>query len=485
MTKLYFFVFCALFSCGYSQEDIVAQLISKDPKIHLESLKKLKEVDSKELAKYAPALVQAALDYDKLVRSRAKNAIHSLRINTKSEISKIVLSLKHPNPEIQIDALDLLIMLGPEAEEAVPALILALQDMTYNVRYRTLAALGSIGTKAASAVPEMTKLYAKENWILKSTVINAVSSINPDAPELLPLLKDAFHHENLQLRQHALLITSRLGKKIVSLLPELLQALEEKNFRLKAIEALARIGPEAKEAIPALSKILEQSASSEENVLILEALSRMEIPLPELTPQFLKLLDDTNMNVRLKAAETMGRMNIEVEKVIPILITAIEHELEKDVLGIDAIQILGNIGTPAKSAISVLQKEFKKEDWFRRNFAAVSLGKIDASERDALLPIYLEILELRRDAEKGVKELPSHGAGGGKKRGKGNGSGGGTGGRKLLVEYLCAQSLLLIGQMGSKANSAIPAIQKLLEDKNLAIRENAAVALKQIRGEEK
>src|SRR5262249_43597545 len=115
-------------------------------------------------------------------------------------------------------------------------------------RQYAIDSLGEIGPEARSAVPKLLDLFKKDKKeSVRHRALVALGKIDPLAPKVLFAFGEGFRDKDGLINQEAEGILIRLGDKGV---PTLVNALVGSNREVtrRAIEALAKIGPAAKEA---------------------------------------------------------------------------------------------------------------------------------------------------------------------------------------------------------------------------------------------
>jgi HEAT repeat protein len=140
---------------------------------------------------------------------------------------------------------------------------LTLQDKNVPVRRKAAWALGMIGPFAKTAVPDLLKLLddpdpgdlPKELGV-RALTVQALGNIGPDAKETLPLLQKIAQAENDSCRGLALEAITQIAPE-KSLLQPCLRGLKDAKVCAEAVKALGYLGPDAKEAVPALLEILK------------------------------------------------------------------------------------------------------------------------------------------------------------------------------------------------------------------------------------
>lgn len=126
---------------------------------------------------------------------------------------------------------------------------------------------------------------------------------------------------------------------------------------------------------------------------------------PEIVQALAKAIYDQSGHVRIMAAEALSRFNQHAQDAVPVLITVLEvadsfHVNDRPAHLKDwhrvAVGALGNFGPSAKSATKYLIKAVFDFDKNVSGYAALSLGKIGATEA---LPALEKALEVEKMPE--------------------------------------------------------------------------------------
>jgi HEAT repeat protein len=163
-----------------------------------------------------PALVEAAKDEQV---GYAHSALESIGPSGNWALPQLIEKLSDEDPGDRGIAAFAIGCIGPKAKEAVPNLIESLEDDHHGVRAETARALGKIGPTAKAAVPALVETTKDEQAWVRIWASDAIWRIDRD-PRAMPVLIDG-------LKSHYASSTRAAG-------------------------ALGRIGPSAKEAVPAL-----------------------------------------------------------------------------------------------------------------------------------------------------------------------------------------------------------------------------------------
>jgi HEAT repeat protein len=220
-------------------------------------------------------------------------------------------------------------------------------------------------------------------------------------------MQKAMEGASPEVLNHVLDALATLGEKAV---PRLIAALKVEQIRPKAAAIIARIGPPAKAAVPALVDALSDP-NPETRSELLFALAAIGPDAEAAVPAATRALEDPDMNVRYGACFALGKIGkaaipakaalhknlggddeflsmasawalacIHPEcsetapKSVPILIKALE---EPDPLTrIHAAESLQGLGPLAKDAVPALKKALKDDDEHVRQAAAKALKAV-------------------------------------------------------------------------------------------------------------
>jgi len=166
-------------------------------------------------------------------------------------VAPLIEALNNADANIREVAARILGNIGPQAVEAVPALTTALKDPDRRVRIQAAVALGRIGPEAKEAVPALFE--ALKDPMVREAGKDALERIGVDSNEAIPILIETLQHKDM--RTYAAEGLLRIGPDAV---PELIRALKGEYGPVREYAAwiLGKMGPNAKEAIPALTDAL-------------------------------------------------------------------------------------------------------------------------------------------------------------------------------------------------------------------------------------
>lgn len=204
-----------------------------------------------------PIWEKALENADEATMRHALDALASLGAPA---VPRLIEALKHE--KARVEAIYILGRIGPPAAPATKALAALLNDKNDRVVHESALALANIGPGAKEAVPALVKILEQEHDpdLNFAAVAYALGKIGPDAASAEPSLLRQLGSSN---RQAAMLSawalvqirpdSSEIAAKAVPVLAEGL-AVPLPAGRKTAAEALGKLGPSAKAALPSLQK---------------------------------------------------------------------------------------------------------------------------------------------------------------------------------------------------------------------------------------
>jgi len=366
-----------------------------------------------------PALAAALRDDDYNVVLFAITALRHVGAGAAEAVPALVEVLPE-NPS----AISALAAIGPAAQDAVPALVdVALEginsdvtreaaralgdisdvavatvterlgDSNSDVRARAAEILGVLGPRAASAVPPLAEALQDEIPAVQSSAARALGDIGPAAEAALPQLREALANRV----EGAVYGLGGLGPAAAPAVPALL---EELNFltsydRLAVINALAKIGPEAKDALPVLREM-----TSDDTVAVDAALAiwRISGDGEEAAGALATLTRTLDSYQKEQAVDALGTMGPDAATAVPALVELLTSDDGGSLtLKQAAAAALGNIGPNAADAVPVLiQLLPERPDEYSEvpEIAAAALGKI-APQSPEVIAALVRVLKRR------------------------------------------------------------------------------------------
>ena len=180
----------------------------------------------------------------------------------RAAVPGLIEALKNKNSEVRKSAAHALQYIGAEAKDAIPALAELLKDQDSSVRSSATYALESIGAETKDFIPPNIELLRNEDLRLRHDAARFLGNIGAESKDAIPVLIETLKDPHPDVRSVS---AYALGRIVAGLIPssELDRRVKSPpygnfNFSPGAITAGWRfIGPEAKDAIPALIPLLK------------------------------------------------------------------------------------------------------------------------------------------------------------------------------------------------------------------------------------
>ena len=427
-------------------------------------------------------------------------------------VPSVLALLDNPQPRIGIHACDILSMIGPGAADAVERLLSLSNSLNVDLRWHAIRALGAIGAKPELVVPVLSKqlqfdspLIGPQSARIRSHSARALGNLGPAAAPAVTVLTAALKDKDESVRRAAATALGDIGPNAKNSVPALVSALDDPagSVTLSAIESLGKIGkasvpalveklkavhfqhlattvlgeigPDASEAVPSLTGLLNTKDTELRREVIL-TLAAIGPASKTAVPELIKIVEDKQSTVRPAAAYALGRIgakeaasvlknsldapndpmlglasiwallqldpnNEDYAKIaVPRLAAALTSDRPR--VRREAATTLGKLGPQAKSAVAALQKSLKDDDHEVRVESLVALAEIGADSQTAVT----DIIELLREEDPGIRSTAGY----------------------------------ALGQIGAPAKAAVPHLHRMLQSRDGREKTVAAWALVKI-----
>jgi HEAT repeat protein len=318
-------------------QGLITKLEGKDSALRIEAAKALMQLGPK--AKDAvPALVKLLDDDNPLVRQKAVIALGLIHSQPELAVPALRKAIKdkgvfpkEQRTSVARAAVDALSYFGPQAKEAIPDLVELARSDNYSLKMGAVGTLGSIRSEPEKVVPLLIEmLKAKNERFLKAAAATALACYGPD-PKTAALLRKAFECDDVENPDQKKILQSsiaqdmgKMGLHAKPYLPWLIGLFqdlkEEDGLRRAAFRAVGDLGPDGRDAIPALIACLNDKDYSGHHAEVIRAL----VSIGEEAAVRLGLnLEHPDPYVRQLTAEALGKMGAKGAPAIPALERAI------------------------------------------------------------------------------------------------------------------------------------------------------------------
>lgn len=317
----------------------------------------------------------------------------------------------------------------------IKALVQDLEDKDWKTRSKALGALSKRveaskgrGTSAFSAAVEPLMSMIGWGGIARRDANIAADTLTRIGKPAVPKLVEGLSSPEARLRRACAEILTAIRPERPALIELLVPLIPDKDrdVRRACFRCLGSLGKDAREAAPFLERALGDPAPSNDIVCLMaliqitgqrdpyaakiaaflkhadplarqaaaSALGECDPPAKGLWRDLSVCLEDSNAQVRLNAASSLGAIGTRSPEVVSALIHMLEHDKSREVRR-TAASSLGKIGTKAQAAIPALAKVLKeahvesqgnRTGWW---VAARSVGRIGGPDA---VPVLTEAL---------------------------------------------------------------------------------------------
>lgn len=399
-----------------------------------------------------PALTQALEGESVPRRIGATRALAQMGAPAKTAVPAMLKNLAHRDDTLRKDTADALAQMG---DASVPGLIEVLNAKEPKQRQAAALALAQLGEQAKTAAPALLTAAEKETDDLpRGAILAALTKTGADPARTAPLLLKAVRGENADLRHaalNALLTSPANAKTAVTTVTTELQS-KDNGTRQRAAQLLARLGPAAAPAVPAL---IERAKAEPGEALYTSALAEIG---PRALPPLMEALSSKSGGDRKWVFHALSEMGAPA-------MTGLTDALRSPTASVRAGAATALEGMPLEKhpAVKLLLTLTDDKDAQVRAAALKTLADV-RSDRPAIIPKLEAALNDREPAVQKAAAIGLASAGAVEKVGA-------NGLIALLNEpdpntrRAAAQSL---AGFGEKAKPAIPALLKLLADPSLS-----------------
>ena len=187
----------------------------------------------------------------------AEQALQPFRDETVSAMAE---ALKDPDADLRILAVQVLGELGSDTEPALPAMIKALSDPDRIVRIAAIGPVASFGEKSLDAIPILEKWIGGDDEFSHVTAAGHILMIDPsEADELLPVLIESLERDDCGIRYQTVWLLGQLGELARDAVPALKRMLEDEVGMMRVVvsEAILEITGDASDAVKVSSDLLD------------------------------------------------------------------------------------------------------------------------------------------------------------------------------------------------------------------------------------
>jgi HEAT repeat protein len=412
--------------------DLLTGLQDSDATVRAASADTLGRLGPPVRVAYGILLRAARIDPSPAVRDESQLALKRIAPPNRADLSDFLVKLKDPHaPRLRAAAALALGQIGPEARDALPALEKSLADDDAAVRVCVAQALWEIGgEQVKEVVPVLVAgLQDRSNAAVRARAAAALGAMRSQNAKALEALEDALADTDNEVRIEAAFALGTIGAQKSALkfltalrdpeikvrlvaaqavwllgrhtqgVPVLIEALsgEDPDLRLNAVVALAKMGPDAREAVGALAKALH-GRDAAVRAHAAEALYRVGPEAKSAVPSLCDALQSPDASLRVQAAYALGGVGKEAREALPMLERALTDK--ETAVRLFAARALWAVEPKIGVVLPVLTQALQKDaDAGQRARAAAILGSLGLRAQNAVP----DLLDAVHDADKAVR----------------------------------------------------------------------------------
>ena len=343
-------------------------------------------------------LVTVDNDKESSVREEALRSLGVVGRGRRETVARLIQAFKDRDRDVRRAAIQMTgLQEGAPSRDAVPHLLELLEDRDWDIRWATITSLGNLGCgdeqTAPRIVPVLIRLLnEKEEVKVRIAAANALGRVGKLAKEALPELLSAANYKP----ERKASAPSRVARaaawaaeeitKDKGLGPCLADLIQEKEVtaltRRRALQAIKKLGREARAAVPALVAIIKDPAKREDWEEAASAL--VAIGGRPVVSELANCVQTGAKPTRCLALRTLQRIGSSAERAIPAVSTALADP--DPTIKRLAWNVLPSLGS---GAVYVLVPLMAKGDVTTRCLAIEALGAMGLSAREAI-PALLE-----------------------------------------------------------------------------------------------
>ena len=202
-------------------------------------------------------------------------------------------------------------------ETVVNACLTALGDSDYTVRIAATESVKSLGIVEPAVLEALGGNLVDDLALLRVT-LNAISGFGDKASPMIETVSNLASHEKAEVRVAALNALAAIVKDPKLLAGHLTKALDDKEWEVRRVAgvALGKLGPEAKDSVPKLFRML---SSNEDRDFASSSLKEINTAPVEAIPLFIESLDSEERRTAFYAVTLLGKLGPAASEALPKL----------------------------------------------------------------------------------------------------------------------------------------------------------------------
>jgi HEAT repeat protein len=263
----------------------------------------------------APALIAELSKQDGKHTVYVLHTLSNIGPGAAAAVPNFITILNGKDRALAARAANLLPNLGPDAKSAIPHLLAALSSNDYNLRIVSAQSLVRMDkAQAKHTVAPLVEVLRGDNANDRQRALWLLDSFGADARPAVPALVEMLKSEKLPMRvgvAHVLLDVD--PSQADAVMPTVMEALQPRKEHApqtrQAINLLAKMGPQAKAAVPTVKELLKQTLKNQNRVVnayaLVDCLKKMDASGEAMTT-LIDALNSKDANEREDAVDVIG-----------------------------------------------------------------------------------------------------------------------------------------------------------------------------------
>ncbi len=404
----------------------------------------------------APSVVKLLADENAEVRRKAAYTLGRIAPEPKAVVQHLIKALADKETAVSQAAANSLPKFG---KAAVPALVKALKKDGPSKKYAAQS-LGKIGAEAKEAIPDLKEMLFKSDPDISRIAANTLAKIGRDS---IPVLMTAAKSDNQTMRSQAVLALQQIGVPAVPHIVDLLDKKYAVDVRRQAAQLLGGMQVNDKMVVLGLAYALKDK-DNQVRQRALNSIQRLGRGAKMAGPYVAELLVDIDPNIRRTAFYTLRGLGSDPR---PGLKKALAHKDAK--IRINTASLMVSLNMETDLAIPVLVKGLKHDDLGLRMQAASTLAR-RGKRSDDVLPVLIAGLKHKKQSVR-LQAVQAIGLFGPKAEAA----------TQDLIDItddgdfqIRLQALRTLQKIQGNPKLVLPAVIRLMGDKNQIIRQEAS-----------
>jgi HEAT repeat protein len=241
----------------------------------------------------------------------------------------------------------------------------AIKNLLARIRKGDSRVVPALAKHGEKAVPGLIAILKEGNPSVQVPAMDALAQIGPAAKEAVPLLAEAMTEGTDD--KLASHAAQALGHIGAAAVPELVNVLEKGNAKrvVMAARAVAQVGPAAKAAQPALVKHLKDAKEPLEEAIFVDALVALGPAAKDAVPMLVTLAKAQKDPARIHVLVGLGKIGPAAKEAVPYLASVMNDEKLPPNLRVHALESLSQVAPDSKELIDVVPSMLKGGMWPR------------------------------------------------------------------------------------------------------------------------